>query len=119
MLNYSAAELLRQKVLNTMPTGKLSERLTQVLELKGVAPINIEEFRTIRQVRNSLAHPTTAAVEVPLNLGQARKVFDYCFGLVKLLAPDKLRLEHAHDRPLLPSRGTRETGTSDSKMWGT
>lgn len=103
-----------------MPAGKLSGRLTQVLELKGAAPINIEEFRTIRQVRNSLAHPTTAAAaEVSLNLEQARKVFDYCLALAKLLAPHELRLEHAHSGPLLPIQGTRETGTSDTKAWGT
>jgi hypothetical protein len=108
MLHYSATELLRQKVLKTMPAGKLSGRLNQVLELKGAAPINIEEFRTIRQVRNSLAHPNTAA-EVSLNFSQARKVFDYCLALVKLLAPHKLKLEHTNTKPLLAIRGTRET----------
>jgi len=83
-------DLIRQKVLAAMPAGKLSARLTQVLELKGAAPITIEEFRNTRQVRNSLAHPTSAAAtEVSLTLGQTQKVFDSCLALIKLLAPTR------------------------------
>ena len=120
MLHYSATDLIRQKVLAAMPAGKLSARLTQVLELKGAAPITIEEFRNTRQVRNSLAHPTSAAAtEVSLTLGQTQKVFDSCLALIKLLAPHELMLEPFHSGPLLPTRGTRETGTSDTKAWGT
>lgn len=120
MLHYSAIELLRRKVLTAMPVGKLSARLTQVLESKGAAPINIEEFRNARQVRNSLAHPTSAgATDVSLTLGQTEKVFDYCLALITLLAPHKLMLEPFRSESLLPVRGARETGTSDSKMWGT
>jgi hypothetical protein len=120
MLHYSSAELIHQKVLTAMPVGKLSARLTQVLGLKGAAPINIEDFRAIRQVRNSLAHPTSAAAtEVSLTLTQTQKVFDYCLALIRILAPHELILEPFHSGPPLPIRGTRETGTADSKAWGT
>src|SRR5579872_1224206 len=81
MLDYSVGELVRQKLLKATPRGKFYQRLTKVLLLRGAVPIEIEEFRAMRRIRNLLSHPTTTAPEVSLNVQDAREVFDYCLSV--------------------------------------
>jgi len=90
VLEYVLTILGKSIITDPVP-GKLADRLRFVLNLRRDKSFSLDEFRALRKLRNSLAHPTSATDEGRLlTVDQAAATFKYCSSVIQRLSPVKV-----------------------------